>query len=94
MNLTTLLLLLATGLLLQAAARATAGAGQECAATCAELQAQPLYEWSAGRAAAEAYQLPWNATYAFQPLDFVALSKEVCACLEGAGQGGGGASAS
>lgn len=98
-----LLLLLGTGLLLQAAAASAAAADagapspellpgqpQDCTATCTELQGQPLYEWSAGRAAAEAYVLPWNVTYAFQPLDFVALAHEVCACLEEAGSPGGG----
>ena len=71
--------------LLLAATAASMAAGQpqaSCQASCEELQALPLGQWSQERADAEVYTFPWGARYAYQPLDYVALSKEVCACLQ------------
>ncbi len=69
------------------AAAAAPAATDGCSATCMDLQAQPLRQWSAERSEATVYTLPWDASYAFHPLDYVALAKEVCACLGPPDQG-------
>ena len=68
-----------------AASLSCSAAGQtqaSCQASCEELQALPLWQWSEERSESEVYTFPWGARYAYQPLDYVALSKEVCTCLE------------
>lgn len=67
------------------AAAASGAAGQtqaSCQASCEELQPLTLLQWSEERSEAEVYTFPWGARYAYQPLDYVALSKEVCACIQ------------
>ncbi|KAL4437355.1 hypothetical protein ABPG75_004494 [Micractinium tetrahymenae] len=62
-----------------------AGSSQACSSHCDQLHALPLAQWSELRSQPQLYEFPWQAGYAFQPLDYVALAEEVCACLAQAG---------
>ena len=74
--------LAAVGSLCAISAAAQAAQPAACQAHCPDRQGLPLEQWSEDRSAAEVYTFPWGAQYAFQPLDYAELSKEVCACLE------------